>query len=587
MAKSIVNPGLWMGLDALFGTDLAKEAHRLGVSYNPKFDTKAATKLLEETTSVDVIDRDVIGCKSFNVENLVSDSNQIAGVFGFDQSVIDTFIGTTPNDKFHKALDLVDFVLAGAKIVPVDQMDEAKECVNAAALTLSKYVPDAKTIGKLLSMVPGLNKYAKYIMRFGEQLDKAVGVLSRNEDNCVRKAIEIIRKGIEELQNLDIEDISKLDDLPDKKDLNIEEIKEKAVDAKVVEEKQEEVKKNSNDNKGNNKKKEEKTVSSNDKVIAEAAAAEQNIFAPFFANTTPVQESNPGNVPQFCADGQSINTHVNAYVPEVIAQNRMNVEPTDFRNSVFNPVEQQVQYDQRLMNYPFVNQIIQIANGLGYMMMPELIVDVNNNPVMIFFRCFNQNAFLDDKSFVVDLGVIIDKRYGIWPCAMKNGAYSVLENCDKAYALYTYEKGNPTNLKTELITNIIKFGFSNLNAKKDEILYGERMLITNRVIDLASMPNDHLTKDKRNIIRGACIRMATSAIEPAMGRFVFKSLNPETMEFTLTNEGVGPNFMIPLMYARPVTEIVCVPKKDENGNNIPCNPNGGSDIVYDITVNTK
>ena len=42
-----VNPGLWEGLDALFGTTLSQEAHKLNISYNPKFDLDRV-KILEE-----------------------------------------------------------------------------------------------------------------------------------------------------------------------------------------------------------------------------------------------------------------------------------------------------------------------------------------------------------------------------------------------------------------------------------------------------------------------------------------------------------------------------------------------------------
>ena len=70
------------------------------------------------------------------------------------------------------------------------------------------------------------------------------------------------------------------------------------------------------------------------------------------------------------------------------------------------------------------------------------------------------------------------------------------------------------------------------------------------------------------------------------GRFRFVELNHETMEFTLSNEGMSSYFMGPVIPHKPVT-IKCVPKKDENGNYVPAsNKEGGTDIKFDISINS-
>ena len=53
-----VNPGLWEGLDAFLGTNLAESAHRFNISYNPRFDEDALK-------AMEILSREQIGTKNF------------------------------------------------------------------------------------------------------------------------------------------------------------------------------------------------------------------------------------------------------------------------------------------------------------------------------------------------------------------------------------------------------------------------------------------------------------------------------------------------------------------------------------------
>ena len=581
-----VNPGLWEGLDAFLGTNLAESAHRFNISYNPRFD-KDALKAME------ILSREQIGTKNFKTEAFVSDIEGMASAFGASQDLIGSLIGETENEKFQKALDLLDFVLSGVKMVPLDKMQAAKEALRQMAVSLSKYAPDAKTISKFLSMVPGMNKYAKPLINFSEKLDEAISILNVGADNCVSKSIDAIRGAVEALRDIEIEDVKKSSkNAPSTNDVK-NAIEGKVIDMEEVKEKKE-VKKDKKDNTHNSNPKKEETVVS-EPMTAEAAAMSQQMM-PTYMNPEFNQGYIPdtdGSVPEFIRDGADLGKiDPNKSVPDFIAENAMNVPPVTPQQRVFNPVDQNIYLDPRLANYPFVDQILQIANGVGYFMVPELIVDTSNEPLLIFIRIYNSQAYLYDKSFIIDLGKVIDNRYGIWPCANPNGQFNILESCEEAYRLFNKDE---KHLNKDFIQAVIQFGFSNLDpkVKKSNTLYGFRMTETNRVISLITMPT-HIRNTEnlipaatRNIIRGACIRMAPSLKEYVIdGRFRFTELNHETMEFTLSNEGMSSYFMGPVVPHKPVT-IKCVPAKDENGKFIPAsNKEGGTDIKFNISINS-
>lgn len=537
--------------------------------------------------------KETIGTKEFKVKDLSTDVHTIADGFGFDKKNL-KFIGANDNETFQKLLDVLDMVFAAALVVPMDKIDEVKSGIKMAAQALGKYVPDFKSIGKMLAMAPGISKYSKALITFGECMDHAVEIINRGGKNCIRQAIKEMRAGIDGLRDVDIMDINrqvkeagiKKEDLNADNIIDMEEVKESK--------KKEEVKKDEKKNTHDSKSKKEETVVS-EPTTAEAAAMAQQMM-PNYMNPEFNQGYIPdtdGSIPEFIRDGADLGKiDPNKSVPDFIAENAMNVPPVTPQQRVFNPVDQNIYLDPRLANYPFVDQILRIANGVGYFMVPELIVDTSNEPLLIFIRIYNSQAYLYDKSFIIDLGKVIDNRYGIWPCANPNGQFNILESCEEAYRLFNKDE---KHLNKDFIQAVIQFGFSNLDpkVKKSNILYGFRMTETNRMISLITMPTHIRNSEElipaatRNIIRGACIRMAPSLKEYVVdGRFRFIELNHETMEFTLSNEGMSSYFMGPVMPHKPVT-IKCVPKKDENGNYVPAsNKEGGTDIKFDISINS-
>lgn len=536
--------------------------------------------------------KEQIGTSEFKITDLSTDVHTIADGFGFDKKNL-KFVGADDNETFQKLLDVLDMVFAAALVVPMDKIDQVKSGIKMCAQALGKYVPDFKSIGKMLAMAPGISRYSKALISFGECMDHAVDIINRGGENCIRQAIKEMRAGIDGLRDVDIMDINRQVKEAGIKKKDLIETTGTVVDMEEVKEKKE-VKKDKKDNTHNSKSKKEETVVS-EPMTAETAAMSQQMM-PQYMNPEFNQGYIPdtdGSIPEFIRDGADLGKiDPNKSVPDFIAENAMNVPPVTPQQRVFNPVDQNIYLDPRLANYPFVDQILQIANGVGYFMVPELIVDTSNEPLLIFIRIYNSQAYLYDKSFIVDLGKVIDNRYGIWPCANPNGQFNILESCEEAYRLFNKDE---KHLNKDFIQAVIQFGFSNLDpkVKKSNILYGFRMTETNRVISLITMPThikgteDLIPAATRNIIRGACIRMSPSLKEYVVnGRFRFVELNHETMEFTLSNENMSSYFMGPVIPHKPVT-IKCVPKKDENGNYVPAsNKEGGTDIKFDISINS-
>lgn len=531
----------------------------------------------------------IIGTPKFEVQDLVVDTEAIADAFGFDRSNL-KFIGGD-NKKFRMVLDTMDAILSFVNIFPADNMEDVKSGIRLVAKTVQQYLPDMKSIGKLLAMAPGIAKYSKELIGFGEELDHAIEVLNHDGDNTVREAISIIRDGLKNLYRVDIEDINhqvsniKTDDIKsaEKHDPEVIETTGKVVDADEVKD----------DKSSNNKKKKEekKPVESNEK---EAVAAYSQQMPPMMMQSQQPQQD-VGYVPEFLNPGLDTQTKS---VPEFIAENVMNVPKVQPMDRIFQPVEQQNpgQYiDPRIMDYPWVREIQRVANSLGYYVTPSIISDGGNRPVLIRIDTFGQNgAFLNDKSFVVDLGIIIDGRLGIWNAIQSSGNMMFLEFCNEAYALNTERtidnngrKEKVQVLNISLLEKIFKFGFTNLGGSlnKGDILYGERMIVTNRTIDLISMPTNGLSKDAKNLIKGGCIRAATAlAQDPIVGRLRFKSVDSKTLEFVLTNENEPSFFMGPIENRKPI-DVKFTPVLDEQGKFIPVNPKGGSDIKYSVSYN--
>ena len=372
-----VNPGLWEGLDALFGTTLSQEAHKLNISYNPKFDMEKV-EVLEEAQ------REPIGTKNFQTDNFVSDVGNIADAFGASKDLLGNLIGKDEDEKFQKALDLMDFILSGVKMIPLDKIDEAKEAIRRIAMGVSKYAPDTKTIGKFLAMVPGMNKYAKHLIGFAEGVDQAITTININADDSLNKAVDQLRDAFNSLRGIkikEVNDAAKKDNVSSKI-IDIEEVKEEKTEEKN-EEKREEKKKDKKS------KKESDIVGESEPTVAGAVAMSQQMMPGYI----PDQD---GSLPSWMSP--DISKDSNRGVPEFIAQNDMNAPRIDPRQVIFASVQQQKNYsDQRILQYPFVSVVQKVANEVGIYVTFELIVDTANNPLLIFVRAFNSQAYLPDK----------------------------------------------------------------------------------------------------------------------------------------------------------------------------------------------
>lgn len=566
MTKYAVNPALWSGLDYLFGTSLSNEANRLGLSPNVK-DTPASQPPVVEALPrhqeiMMMPHRERIGTIGFSINEFKSDAESIIGAVGFNKEMIDNVDASSSDKTFKQVLKVLDAAFSILDIVPADDIGACKSFIKSACQTIREYIPDFRSIGGILSIAPGISKYSKFLVGFGESLDEAIDIINRDSTDSITKAIKKIREGIHKALNIDLDEI------------------EKEVKANVIDVPSSDINDVKTDTSDNKKKKEVRTM--ND--VAGEAAMYQGMVNPIdmwqqFQTQNQSQHDN-GFIPDFVRDGYKFTPDVTKSVPEYIAENTLRV-PRENVNP-FTPVEQAGGWIDPACNIQCINDIQSIANANGYFMKADPIRDAAGNVVMIYVGIYNSNAFLWTNSFVIDLGTVIDRRFGIWPCVMQNGSCMPVENCSEAYMLYT--KDNQFN--AEFVQNIVRYGFPNLTPemKKKNILYGVRMTETNRRICLITLNHKDLNGKSRNIIKGACIRMATK-IDPSYGRFIFKEIDPKTLSFVLTNEGVT-YFPSNGQYTCncPKVEIIGQPKIVD-GKYVPVNENGGTDIIYDISIN--
>ena len=335
------------------------------------------------------------------------------------------------------------------------------------------------------------------------------------------------------------------------------------------------------------KKKDEKPsdviTGTSEPTVAGAVAFSQQMMQNMQPGFIPDQD---GGLPSWM--GTDVSKDPNRAVPEFIAQNDMRTAQVDPRQIIFSPVQQNQNYsDQRIKQYPFISAVQDAANRVGMYVTFELIVDSANNPLLIFVRTYNSQAYNPDKSFIIDLGVVIDGRIGIWPCAEINQQYRPLETCDEAYRMYPSDS-DLSKINTTFLTEIFQYGFSNINpeVKKKNILYGDKMTNANRVFALITIPTD-INKELRSIIRGFFIRSAPDFMKKNYnyyGRFRVVSVDQKTREVVISNEGMSQYFMGPVYPHTPLV-INLVPEKDADGNFVPASKKGGTDIKYNVVVN--
>ena len=112
------------------------------------------------------------------------------------------------------------------------------------------------------------------------------------------------------------------------------------------------------------------------------------------------------------------------------------------------------------------------------------------------------------------------------------------------------------------------------------------MTNANRVFALITIPTD-INKELRSIIRGFFIRSAPDFMKKNYsyyGRFRVVSVDQNTREVVISNEGMSQYFMGPVYPHIPLV-INLVPEKDTEGNFVPAGKKGGTDIKYNVVVN--
>ena len=547
-------------IDDAFGTQLGDLAVKYGLAFNPE---KEITRKEEMSLCIQYPD---VAEAAFSMQNYTSDMERLSDAFGFDKSRV-KLIGTDDNETFLLGLNLIDMILSGLSLLPLDKSDKIRKGVHLVATTIKKFIPSMKDMGRLLAQAPALNKYAKAFGTFGECLDKALVLLNDGSDPS--KAIDAIKEGIYTIRHIDVEDIMK--------EAKANQTKPVALKGEVVSDPPK--------NDKNKKQKEVKNVSqpnankSDPEQVAEAVAMTQSAYVPQWMGQSPQTAPNL-DVPQYgtpdFANPELLPEPSNKTVPDFIAQNSMTVPRANPMAGVFSPVEQEPSTNQIWSNFPFVGEIISIANRNGYMIQAEPIMHYGRL-VGILFKTYNDSGFLPNKTFSVDLGTVIDKRYGIWPSGVNENNLIPFEYCNIAYYLTDGEQ----NLNADLIDKIIKFGFGGLDQKTlgRYVLYREPLIKTNQRIELLQMQTCYMSHDDRSIIRGACIRVA-SKLPREYGRFGFESLDPANLEFVLNNSGV-PDYTGGPVSARKPMRILMTPKRDKDGKYILVRPDKGTDILYD------
>ena len=564
-------------IDQAFGTTLVDAAEKYGIgSIDPN---KKITR--EEVMSLAVKYPDVTSM-DFSMVDYVSDMEKLGGTFGFKKGTI-KLIGANDNETFVLGLNLIDMILTGLALLPVDKSDKIKDGVYLVATTIKKFIPSMQDIGKLLAKAPALAKYSKAFDEFGKALDKALEIL--NEGKNPSEAIEVVKDAIHAIRKLDVQDIMK-------------EAKENKIkqEPPMIEGEATKVEDDSASNKKDNKQKnptkekKEKTDMKTDPTVAAVAAMQQGEIPPFMnmEYQAPVLDNPAGSIPEIL-NPNLVREDPNKCLPEIVTENRQQVPQFNPMDHIFSPIDpqniqQQVDSSQKTWvdYFDFVKDIVSIANNNGYWCTAEPM-GFDGKIKSIFFRVYNNNGYLYKKSFMVDCGSIIDGRYGIWPVGVVDESkFTPMEMCDIAYHLRNREGG----INGQLIENIIKFGFDGVDPQvlNGHILYRDRIIKANRRVDLISAMNAYNKDNKeRDIVRGAVIRAVVdkNIFDPKYGRFAFESFDAKTLNFTLTNINV-PLFMYGPINVGVPQRVLFTPSLNEKGERILINPDKGGDIQFDV-----
>lgn len=225
---------------------------------------------------------------------------------------------------------------------------------------------------------------------------------------------------------------------------------------------------------------------------------------------------------------------------------------------------------------------IAVSKGLKMIIYPE--VDISGNLIFMKFVVSREEALpdgagaiervVDDKSFRVDIGQVINRDYNIWPC-FQNGDVTPVELCDVAYRLFKRNKPKRDidGVNYEFIEKIFTVGFSSLNKKDVDgvIAFSPDILARNRLISLITLPND---KGKVDLWRGMATKIAMTingfekmnyndptwhGTDLTKYRFAVRSYDHNDLSMTLTTRGVPKYLMIPEEPKQSFYEIYAAP----------------------------
>lgn len=465
------------------------------------------------------------------------------------------------SNAFETSITILQIMIAGFKatvtLLPDETSYKVETTLKKVSDLIKRYIPSFEKLGD------AFDKRAKDI---GKSVDEATELLSK--------------------KNL-MDAMSKLSDA-------LEKVK------KIFK------KDNNSEKKADKDTSEKKTEKSSNKVADKAAASQDTISA-----AVPFNDS---SIPEWMKTGLGSGTPSQSVeIPSIIAENLGNPIPkSNPLEQIFSPVEQQQQVivppaaipNEIIAKY-HLNEIAQIAANVGVKTTVELIPDLQGNPALIFVRAWSKiDAYIPDKSFIINIASVIDGRTGIWPCGvMDPNTFLPLEMCNVVYSLLLTEtkekdgkKERSIILNSGLIEVIFKFGFSGIPEdanKKEWTQFASKILATNRRFTLSSIPN---LKDKKaySQIKGALIR-TTALIDKdekennaKYGRFAIESVEEVkagedvAMKFTLTNVGQG-FFMCPPFVTTTPVKLEFTPKIMD-GKFVPVSE-GKSDIKYDIVWN--
>lgn len=280
----------------------------------------------------------------------------------------------------------------------------------------------------------------------------------------------------------------------------------------------------------------------------------------------PAEDNIGVNIPDMNIDSMKVPPVVKQ-APEII-QSIPQAEPID--NTVSNLFDNSVIIDK----FPKVplKRIQEIANQ------NSCTVKYDENPhiglisVMTFDHI--QNRYVPEKSFVIDTGMIIDKRIKFFAHNPTFNRELMLEFAP-VYELLTSESNGRKTLDEKMINDVFVAGHANISKKE---MYTESYKKLNTKVALISLPTKGLNKEERVSLQNYVIKMDQdgyfdSAIKMSPGsRFVFltKQLDRNNLsDFTLVNEGV-PAFYGTIPFN--VTPIIIESKGGQVNIRSTCNP---------------